>query len=515
MLVNIAITVTFFSAYLLFLSIYRLVFHPLAKFPGPRAAALTHYYRAYYDVVRHGGWLDQLKVLHARYGPIIRVGPNELHFSTCDAYSEISRFPRDRHWYKGTLCPTPEALITIANPQEASKRRGRYGPYFSRKAVLELESTVQYNVDKLIDKLSSYATSTAPADLLLAYRAATNDIITGYLFSQKFNALDYERFEHPLLTGFDEIMSSVWILKYLLYDSKVFPMPRLPDWIVRMVNPAAQPVLDQKDFLVQKMKAWEADARMGKRGDSGERAIFDSFLKPDWLAKQRDGILDSAEGGQEYPWVAPRAVVIDECTSIQFAGTDTVSNACLIATFHLCNDRIMLEKLRKELDEAWSDVEDHISYEKLEKLPYLTGVIKESLRLSHGAAGALPRVVNKSATVIAGCSVPFGTAVSSANYFVHMDPAIFPNPEKVIPERWIGPDSRALDKHLVAFSKGPRTCIGVNLAWCELYLIMGNLFRKLDMEIYDTTAKDLEFGDFFIPLFRGKHLRAVVKGCRR
>ena len=60
-----------FAAYLLYISVYRLVFHPLVKFPGPRIGALTTYYRAYYDVVCHGGWLDQLKVLHEKYGAYI------------------------------------------------------------------------------------------------------------------------------------------------------------------------------------------------------------------------------------------------------------------------------------------------------------------------------------------------------------------------------------------------------------------------------------------------------------
>ncbi|KAL0066651.1 hypothetical protein AAF712_006254 [Marasmius tenuissimus] len=350
------------------------------------------------------------------------------------------------------------------------------GSYFSRRAVLELENTVQRNVDKLIDRLFSHAASSKPADLLMAYRAATNDIITGYLFAQKFNALDYEGFKHPFLVAFDDIASSIWLLKNLPLPS-AFPVARLPDWIVKVVNPAARPVLNQKYFVIQKIKEWEADTQMERRGQRGERAIFDSFLKPAKLAKYNEGTPLRSEEGNEYPWLIPRSQLMDECTSIQFAGTDTVGNACLFGTFHLLNDRVVLGKLRKELDEAWVDREDPMPFERLEKLPYLT-------------------------------------VVSSAAYFSHMNPTIFSDPHKFVPERWIGSDSRDLEKHLVAFSKGPRMCLGVNLAWCELYLIMGNVFRKLDMEIYDTTAKDLEFGDFFIPLFRGKHLQAIVKSFR-
>jgi hypothetical protein len=47
---------------------YRAFLHPLASIPGPRIAAFTSLYRAYYDIVRDGEWSEQLHDLHARYG---------------------------------------------------------------------------------------------------------------------------------------------------------------------------------------------------------------------------------------------------------------------------------------------------------------------------------------------------------------------------------------------------------------------------------------------------------------
>ena len=48
--------------------IHRLWMHPLAPYPGPRLAAMTKWYRAYFDLIRDGGWLEQLEKLHAQYG---------------------------------------------------------------------------------------------------------------------------------------------------------------------------------------------------------------------------------------------------------------------------------------------------------------------------------------------------------------------------------------------------------------------------------------------------------------
>ena len=54
--------------YLIIISCYRLVFSPLAKFPGPKLAALTLWYEFWYDVVKRGQYLFKIKEMHDRYG---------------------------------------------------------------------------------------------------------------------------------------------------------------------------------------------------------------------------------------------------------------------------------------------------------------------------------------------------------------------------------------------------------------------------------------------------------------
>ena len=55
------------------LAFYRLFLHPLAKFPGPRLAALTRYYEAYYDVVWNGQYTFKIAELHRKYGTVAQV----------------------------------------------------------------------------------------------------------------------------------------------------------------------------------------------------------------------------------------------------------------------------------------------------------------------------------------------------------------------------------------------------------------------------------------------------------
>lgn len=78
-----------FLAYLFLLSIYRLYLHPLRHIPGPKLAALTGWYESYYDVIQPGPYNFKLLDLHKKYGPILRVNPEEVHIADPDFLGEI------------------------------------------------------------------------------------------------------------------------------------------------------------------------------------------------------------------------------------------------------------------------------------------------------------------------------------------------------------------------------------------------------------------------------------------
>ena len=67
-----SLLVSIIAGYLLSLVVYRHYLHPLAKFPGPKLAALTRWYEAYYDVVQNGQYTWKIAELHREYGKFDR-----------------------------------------------------------------------------------------------------------------------------------------------------------------------------------------------------------------------------------------------------------------------------------------------------------------------------------------------------------------------------------------------------------------------------------------------------------
>lgn len=103
-------------------------------------------------------------------------------------------------------------------------------------------------------------------------------------------------------------------------------------------------------------------------------------------------------------------------------------------------------------------------------------------------------------------------------YDVSHDESIFPDSFSYRPERWLGspqaPDGRQLTRYLVTFGRGTRACAGLQLAWAELYVGLASLFRRFEVENYETTKADVELAmDRFVPrpVAGSKGVRVYVK----
>jgi len=160
-----------------------------------------------------------------------------------------------------------------------------------------------------------------------------------------------------------------------------------------------------------------------------------------------------------------------------------------------------------ELTQAFPDPEEKLEFLKLEKLEYLNAVIKEALRMALPVPGRIPRVVPEPGVEFDGFLLQPGTKVSMSMWQLHRNPKTYPSPEKFNPDRWLGPETQSLDKYLVAFGKGPRICLGMPLAYSELYITLGTLFRRYGMlGLSEMRKEDWEFEDQFLSTYKGRQL---------
>lgn len=67
------------TVYVIYGAVHRLYFFPIAKFPGPKLAALTRLYELYYEIVQGGQYTFKIGELHEKYGlksPPSRIEPS-------------------------------------------------------------------------------------------------------------------------------------------------------------------------------------------------------------------------------------------------------------------------------------------------------------------------------------------------------------------------------------------------------------------------------------------------------
>jgi cytochrome P450 len=187
------------------------------------------------------------------------------------------------------------------------------------------------------------------------------------------------------------------------------------------------------------------------RDNSKHRTVFHQLLDP------------NASEGHVVPNVEE---LTEEMFTILTAGGETTGNAMTIITYYVLSDPEIYRKLVSELKTAFTEKQTSLEYLTLEKLPYLSGVIKEGLRLSYGVPGRLPRVIETPEAIFNGYRVPKGTTVSMSAWMLNRNPQNFPEPEKFIPERWSDPEKSKIleNKYFAPFGKGSRQCVGMQYA---------------------------------------------------
>lgn len=191
--------------------IYNIYFHPLSKFPGPKAAAITRVrspppflpsrsipltqkkppqlWHSKHWV--SGKYPQTISALHAKHGTVMRIAPNALSFSSASSWRGIYGHTTGRatflktDWYNDGTHPS---LASSRDPEQHSRMLKLLSGGFSSKALLEQEDIVQEYIDVLIAQLDAHATEKS-ADMTQWYNFAAFDIVGDLSFGEPFGSL--------------------------------------------------------------------------------------------------------------------------------------------------------------------------------------------------------------------------------------------------------------------------------------------------------------------------------------
>ncbi|KAM5354171.1 hypothetical protein ACJ41O_000821 [Fusarium nematophilum] len=447
---------------LMCLIIYRLAFHPLAKYPGPKLAACSQlwFIRAWTG----GRYPFVMRAMHDKYGDVIRIAPNELSFRTAASHKDIynssgkgkNPFLKDSFFYnRGPAVSRPD-IVFVRDPEDHRIQRKSLSHAFSARALREDGVTLKFYIDKFVDQLGRNAgPGTDGVDLSIAYNWLTFDVISDLTFGESFNSV----------ASWDD---SIWVSLTLSFTKLATFIPAaarlsVPQFALLSFMPRR--VVKGTQFQ-EKMTFEKVDRRIDQGASRQREDFFAHILR---------------SGGFE------REHLMEQGRILMMAGSETTATLLSGLTYFLLKNPEALRELQAEVRSAFSCL-DEISGDSTTELPYLQAVVEEGLRLFPPVPFGLPRICP--GATIDGHYVPPGTTVSTDTFVMAHDSQNFRYPDEFRPERWIGKgfgDNREASR---PFSIGPRACLGINLAYIEVRVVLAYLVFSYDWELID---KDLDW----------------------
>jgi cytochrome P450 len=413
-----------------------------------------------------GGLPHRVKVLHEKYGPIVRVAPDELSFTDPAAWRDIypQNFVRPYEYKDKPPGKAAENLISASEPDHARFRK-ILAPAFSEKSIHEQETMIQGHVDLLICKLheainNEPSRTTAVVDILQWLNYTTFDVIGDFIWGSSFNCLDQAQ-AHPWIQVIAQFKVALIAGAFKFY-------PPL-DTILTLITP--------KSAMADLWMIWKTT----------EDKISERLM----LKRSRGDIMSymiAANDSSSENYMSRDEMEINSMLLV-IAGSESVTTALLGAIHYLLREPAKLQTLTREVRTAFRS-EDNITGISLNTRPYLNAVLQEALRLCPTIPDGMRRQVPKGGASVAGHFLPEGTIVSTPQWATYQSPSNYYQPTAFVPERWLAKSSDRYSLYkddrkdaFNPFSLGPHNCPGRTLAYLEMRLILAKLVWHFDMEI--------------------------------
>ncbi|KAH8692038.1 cytochrome protein [Talaromyces proteolyticus] len=460
--------------------IYRLTLHPLAGFPGPKLTAATKWYEVYFELVKRpqGQFSREIDRMHDRYGPIVRINPDELHVRDSDWYDVFyapSTVPRDKYPPAANMAGTGLGTFGTVRHELHRRRRAADAPLFSKRSIQQSESLIKEQLQRLTATFKKASVSDEPLNLGTSMLAFSTTTLGLFAFNFDFNFLDDAKAAENWRKTIDSVTVVTiaarqfpWLIPLAMMTPRALARPVLPD-LCRLLDAHVRIGEQVSNYMLTRTEPKGKVVRKER-----PLTIFQAIDESSLPAHEKN---------------APR--LTQEGITLLLAGGETVARSLIHIIFHLLDNPDVYAKVKAEIDDATPKDQLIPSTKTLESLPWLTASVRESLRLSAVVSSRLPEMA-RTKIHYGEWVIPANTPVSLHPSSVLHDPSVYPEPSKFKPERWFDASDRA-NRCFVPFGKGARMCLGMDFAYTQIFMTIATFLRTFDLELYETyRARDID-----------------------
>ena len=440
----------------------------LRRFPAPGIAGLTDLWALRFHWTNNR--FRAVHDAHERLGPIVRIQPRHISFTSPQALKEIYGHGSliQKGDYYDNIAGDYHDVANATDKEEHSRKRRIMSHVFSQKHVLTMEEVINEVLGKLVMALDER--SAQSIDIRYWFNLFTFDAISSLAFAQPFDFLT----SGEDLTMGERDDGSTYPIKIVqtFHDATTYAAfmgharPFLSNIIHKIFSLARNHgAMCLEDF--GNMCRFKTNLRLAS--GKGERVDF--FSKLEEVPK---GQTDPLPHGEQ---IAESAIMLN-------AGSDTTASGLTNTLYLLASHPATLRKLREELSAVMGSESTTPAFDKLMACPYLRACLDESLRLRPPVAIGLPRVTPPQGATVCGHFIPGGVTVSVPILEINRHKDLFVRPDDFDPERWF--DEKQLPNlktYVQPFSIGNRVCIGRNLAMIELTKVVATVVNRYDIEL--------------------------------
>ena len=186
----------------------------------------------------------------------------------------------------------------------------------------------------------------------------------------------------------------------------------------------------------------------------------------------------------------------DELITVLKAGFGTTANTLSWVFECLLSNPKALLAVKDQLDKVVGS--DPISKSHINKLTYISAVLKETLRLRPLTVMNGVRLV-KETFKIGNYEIPPGVILVNATYILHKREDVFENPEAFKPERFLDPKKKITPYMWAPFGGGLRMCAGRAFAMQEMSIVVATVLRMVHLEKAEPVTRAERQGFFLSP----------------